>query len=70
MDDQGQTVLSLQKAKAQYEAKLANLIPGASADNDYTPGGPTGEAEAKANMNGSANKPVGQDGGADDPSHR
>ena len=50
VDDAGKTVLSLKDAQVQLDAKNAHLIPGASADNDYTPGGPTGEAEARDYM--------------------
>ncbi len=50
VDDAGKTVLSLKDAQAQLDAKNAHLIPGASADNDYTPGAPTGEAEARDYM--------------------
>ncbi len=50
VDDAGKTVLSLKDAQAQLDAKNAHLILGASADNDYTPGAPTGEAEARDYM--------------------
>ena len=50
VDDAGKTVLSLKDAQAQLDARNAHLIPGASADNDYTPGAPTGEAEARDYM--------------------
>ena len=45
VDDAGNTVLSLKDAQTQYETKIANLIQGAGPDNDYIPGGPTGEEQ-------------------------